>query len=223
MSAPFEMQHVLGRPGREPDILFVAQTHVDRLTPKRLEGPADVVMEVVSKSSVTRDYKNKYAEYEWAGVPEYWIIDPRPGKQSLHLYQLSPYGKYVKTMPDGTGRYHSAVLAGFWVRAEWLWSYPFPDADWIIEEIIPHPGLTSDERQFLLERNYTKMFAFREAQAEARGHAKGEIQGRMEGATHKQREIARRMLDAAMDRAMVMRMTGLSAEELAQLERGEHG
>ncbi|MBO6159066.1 MAG: Uma2 family endonuclease [Firmicutes bacterium] len=34
------------------------------------------MMEVVSKSSLLKDYIKKAAKYEAAGVREYWIVDP---------------------------------------------------------------------------------------------------------------------------------------------------
>ena len=61
---------------REPDLLFVAAAHLDRLAAAHLDGPADLVVEVVSISSLSRDRGYKFAEYEAAGIPEYWLIDP---------------------------------------------------------------------------------------------------------------------------------------------------
>src|SRR5918992_1829479 len=75
--APFEMR--LARSAREPDLLFVAAQHRDRLTGKRVEGPADLVIELVSDDSVARDRAEKFREYQEAGVLEYWVFDPRPG------------------------------------------------------------------------------------------------------------------------------------------------
>jgi hypothetical protein len=52
-SAPFQMK--LARSGREPDVLFVAREHTDRLRETHLEGPADLAIEVISPDSRTRD------------------------------------------------------------------------------------------------------------------------------------------------------------------------
>jgi Uma2 family endonuclease len=41
-----------------------------------MDGAADIVIELVSPESVHRDYGEKLYEYEQAGVPGYWIIDP---------------------------------------------------------------------------------------------------------------------------------------------------
>ena len=75
--APFEMR--LATSAREPDILFVAKANLDRIKPMRLMGPADLVVELISDDSVHRDRIDKRRDYEAAGVPEYWLFDPRPG------------------------------------------------------------------------------------------------------------------------------------------------
>ncbi len=124
--APFEMRHLPGYASREPDILFVAREHLHRLTPERLEGPADLVVEVVSPSSARRDREEKFAEYEQAGVREYWIIDPRKDIARADFYQRTLAGRYVAVPPDATGRYHSAVLPGLWLDVAWLWQDPLP-------------------------------------------------------------------------------------------------
>jgi Uma2 family endonuclease len=68
--APFEVKLLPGGSSREPDILFVANEHLDRLTPDKLVGPPDLAIEIVSESSIKRDRSAKYKEYQAAGVRE---------------------------------------------------------------------------------------------------------------------------------------------------------
>jgi len=138
--APFEMK--LEGSSRAPDLLFVAREHLDRLTPERLIGPADLVIEVVSDDSVRRDHLEKFAEYATAGVPEYWLFDPRPSKLRSDFYRLTDEGAYDPIRPDADGRYHSAVLPGFWLRPEWVWQDPMPAPLACLREIAP--GLLAD-------------------------------------------------------------------------------
>ncbi|MDQ3668302.1 MAG: Uma2 family endonuclease [Acidobacteriota bacterium] len=76
ISAPFQMKTGADLPGREPDILFIASDHLERLKDTHLAGAADVVVEVISPESLVRDRGEKFYEYEKGGVGEYWLIDP---------------------------------------------------------------------------------------------------------------------------------------------------
>lgn len=121
-SAPFQMK--LER-GREPDVLFVAREHLDRLKENYLDGPADLVIEIVSPDSVERDRGSKFVEYETAGVREYWLIDPL--RERAEFYRLDEEGFYRPVSPDDVeGVYRSQVIPGFWLKVGWLWQEPLP-------------------------------------------------------------------------------------------------
>ncbi len=132
-TAPFQMK--LPRSGREPDIIFVAQDHLGRFEQNFLQGPADLVVEVVSPESVRRDRQTKFAEYQEGGVPEYWLIDPRARRKRAIFYQLDDAGRYQVASPDSAGVYHSRAVPGFWLRVAWLWQQPQPDPTRVLLEI----------------------------------------------------------------------------------------
>ena len=74
---------------------------------------ADLVMEVVSGSDDDRrrDLVTKRSEYEQAGIPEYWIIDPREGRITvLHLDgdSYAVHGEFARG-----SRATSVLLPGF--------------------------------------------------------------------------------------------------------------
>jgi Uma2 family endonuclease len=145
--APVEMRLEPRGSSREPDLLFVATAHMSRLSAARLDGPADLVVELVSDSSVARDRADKFYEYQEAGIGEYWVIDPHPGKERVDLYALTAAGRYQAILPDADGRYHSVALPGFWMRAEWLWQDPLPKPLVLLQEIAAEPlraALASD-------------------------------------------------------------------------------
>ncbi len=121
-SAPFQMR--IGLSGREPDLLFVAKEHLERLKENYLDGPADLVIEISSPESRLRDRGEKLAEYELAGVREYWLLDPE--EQRADFYLLSSDGRYDRRRPQPDGRYRSEVLAGFELDTTWLWRSPLP-------------------------------------------------------------------------------------------------
>jgi Uma2 family endonuclease len=117
--APFQMR--VGESGREPDILFLSNEHISRLKPTYLDGPADLVVEVLSPESGVRDRGEKFYEYEKAGIPEYWLIDPE--REQAEFYQLDERGRY-QAAALVNGRYRSRTLAGFWLDVDWLWDPP---------------------------------------------------------------------------------------------------
>lgn len=136
MQAPVEVRLAPGV-SREPDVLFVARRHLDRITHHRIDGAADLVVEVVSDDSVTRDRVKKYEEYAAAGIPEYWLFDPRPRRHEHAFFQLTTEGIYRSVPLDPDGRYRSSVLPGFWLRPDWLWQEPPPDPLHCLREIAP--------------------------------------------------------------------------------------
>lgn len=107
------------------------------MTPERLEGPADLVIELISDRSLARDRDDKFYEYQAAGVPEYWIIDPRPGKERADFYQLMSAGKYQAALQDANGRYFATVLPNFWLDPNWLWQNPLPNPLALLAAIAP--------------------------------------------------------------------------------------
>lgn len=122
LSAPFQMKL---ENGREPDVLFVADDHLDRLKDTYLDGPADLVVEIVSPESGPRDRGDKFYEYETGGVPEYWLIDPQ--REQIELYQLrEDTRQYQLVQPDEDDVYRSEAVPGFWLKASWLWQEPLP-------------------------------------------------------------------------------------------------
>jgi len=129
--APFQMR--LPTSGREPDVLFVAGEHLGRVLSTRVEGPADLVMEIVSPESRVRDRGEKFYEYQEGGVGEYWLIDP--DTRRAEFYQLDPDGIYQLVLPDADGVYRSRVMAGLWVRVAWLWQEPLPQINQVMLEI----------------------------------------------------------------------------------------
>jgi len=122
--APMEMR--LQNSAREPDIVVIRGEHRDRLAPMRLHGPADLVVELVSTESVRRDQIIKRRQYEEAGVPEYWILDPRPGHDHAEFFALNAERRYEPIAPASDGRIYSRVLPGFAIDPAWLWQDPFP-------------------------------------------------------------------------------------------------
>jgi len=109
---------------REPDIVFVAREHLDRLRPTYLDGAPDLVVEIVSPESVARDRGEKYVEYEQAGVREYWLIDR--DRRQAEFYLLGADGRYRLALGGSDGEYRSTVLPRLRLEVEWLWRDRLP-------------------------------------------------------------------------------------------------
>lgn len=120
-AAPIQMKTGDELGGREPDVLFVATHHLNRLQKNHLAGPADLVVEIIGPDSRGRDRGEKFYEYEAGGVREYWLIDPL--RRQAEFYQLGEGGTY-SLIPPANGRYQSRELPGLWLDVEWLWNPP---------------------------------------------------------------------------------------------------
>jgi Uma2 family endonuclease len=94
---------------REPDILFMSAEHAGRISEEEWDG-ADLVMEVVSQDRA-RDLEVKREEYARAGIPEYWIVDPRDRKITVLTLDGEIYAVHGEFAPGD--RATSRLLPGF--------------------------------------------------------------------------------------------------------------
>lgn len=109
MFAPLRIQLWHGK-FREPDLVFMAAEHADRLGEQFWQG-ADLVMEIVSPDDPERDKVIKRREYAQAGIPEYWIVDPTNSSitvLTLRGQEYTVHGEFV-----ATGEASSVLLKGF--------------------------------------------------------------------------------------------------------------
>lgn len=145
--APVEARLWPGGPSREPDVLFVRRERLELITDKRLEGAPDLVVEIISPTSVTLDRVDKYLEYERAGVGEYWIIDPRPRQQQADFFVRGEEGRFVSAPVDDKGVYHATVLPGFRLWLDWLIRPEETDAERAVAGMLADaPGLSEELR-----------------------------------------------------------------------------
>jgi len=107
----------------EPDVMFMLTEHRERRTPRFWHG-ADLVMEVVSEDDPARDLIHKRSDYAAAGIPEYWIVDPRD--RSVTVLSLDPAtsayaeaGRYV-----GEQLAVSILIPGFEVNVREVFDRP---------------------------------------------------------------------------------------------------
>jgi Uma2 family endonuclease len=119
---PFQIKLGKNLPGREPDLLYISNARVDHIKNTYMDGPADMVIEIISEESESRDRDKKFFEYEAAGIPEYWLIDPI--RQQAEFYRIATDNHYHFVPLDANGIYRSEAVEGFWFKVSWLWQKP---------------------------------------------------------------------------------------------------
>ncbi|PKM93561.1 MAG: Uma2 family endonuclease [Firmicutes bacterium HGW-Firmicutes-1] len=76
----------------EPDITIVCDK--SKIDEKGCNGTPDLIVEVMSPSSIKHDRVIKFNKYEQAGVKEYWIVEPEGKIISVFTLQSSDrYGR----------------------------------------------------------------------------------------------------------------------------------
>ena len=132
LDEPFQMKTGPDLPGRSPDSFFLSNANMGRQKHLCLEGPADLVVEVISPGSARTDRVHKFQEYQVGGVLEYWILDP--DKQSADFFLRDDAGKFRPQVLDAAGVYRSRTLTGLWVRPEWFRKKPMPSMFEVLRE-----------------------------------------------------------------------------------------
>ncbi len=93
---------------REPDILVLRDRSDERYQDRYWLG-ADIVVEVVSPDNPSRDWIEKRDDYAEAGIPEYWIADPR--LETITVLALCD-GSYAEHGVFGRGERAASSLLG---------------------------------------------------------------------------------------------------------------
>ncbi len=96
----------------QPDLIFIATDSKHIIKESHISGAPDLLVEVVSKGSVARDYIEKRNDYQKFGVKEYWIIDSL--NESIWVYTLSENAQYdLHSCAEETEVAKSKLFEGF--------------------------------------------------------------------------------------------------------------
>ena len=94
----------------QPDIIFVAAANLKIVQRRAIFGTPDLLVELISPSSVRRDRYDKKSLYARFGVREYWIADP--ANRSIEVLALKA-GRYeLHCAAEEKGKLTSLVLPG---------------------------------------------------------------------------------------------------------------
>ncbi len=131
LGEPYQVR-LPGRRRRQPDLFLVPPAHAHLLERMQFNGVPDLIVEVVSPDSQTRDRRTKFVEYQAAGVPEYWLPDPT--LRTFEAYAIGADGRY-RRLPEIDGKVYSTVLTGVFFRPAWLRVLQAPDPDPLLAEM----------------------------------------------------------------------------------------
>lgn len=76
---------------RQPDIVLIYRKRMDILSKRGVEGAPDLVVEILSPSTLKRDKIDKLKTYACFRVPEYWIVEPETGILEQYVLQEERY------------------------------------------------------------------------------------------------------------------------------------
>jgi Uma2 family endonuclease len=95
----------------QPDLIFVAAANVSIVQRRALFGVPDLLVEMISPSSLRRDRYEKRELYARFGVKEYWIGDP--ANRAFEILTLAA-GRYeLHSSAEERGKVSSLLLSGF--------------------------------------------------------------------------------------------------------------
>jgi Uma2 family endonuclease len=110
---------VLGEPtGVGPDLVFISAANMKNMRPDGFYGIPELVVEVTSTQPQLDRYV-KFRKYEGAGVPHYWIADPRT--RTLEVFELTA-GKYRRAAElKDEGVFRPSLFPGLELDTSGLW------------------------------------------------------------------------------------------------------
>lgn len=108
---------VLDEPtGVGPDIVYISHGRMDAMHEDGYYGAPDLVVEVLS-SRPERDRIVKAAKYARAGIPHYWIVDPKD--RNLQAYRLE--AAHYRLAGEFRGRFEPELFPGLVLELDQLW------------------------------------------------------------------------------------------------------
>ena len=120
LSAPCDVLLEPGGTPVEPDIFFISRSRLNILTSQNVQGPPDLIVEIISPSNPEHDRDRKFKLYQESRVAEYWIVDPEVQTIEVFLLQQEAYILHGRF---GAGQAAtSSVLKGFRVDVDEIFS-----------------------------------------------------------------------------------------------------
>ncbi len=108
----------LGEDGLMPDVCFYRGEPRNRLFEYFVDGPPEIVVELLQPGSEQYGNVKKRNRYEVAGVPELWLLDV--ASEQIELLRWTPEG-YQQQRLETSGRYEASSVPGLTFFPNRLW------------------------------------------------------------------------------------------------------
>jgi Uma2 family endonuclease len=97
----------------EPDLLFISAARAAIITEKNIQGPPDLVVEILSAGTRKIDEVVKRKLYERYGVREYWIVDPELDTVKINRLTDQGYVRAAELAREANDTLSTPLLPGF--------------------------------------------------------------------------------------------------------------
>jgi Uma2 family endonuclease len=104
----------------QPDLIFVSKSRAAIVTMRGLEATPDLVIEILSASTASRDRGVKMRLYARHGVPRYWIVDADARILEVYALRGEAYERAVTYRDSDHADFD--VPAGFGMNLADAWS-----------------------------------------------------------------------------------------------------
>lgn len=103
----------------QPDLIYLRSDRLGLVTDRGVEGPPDLIVEVLSPATERYDRQAKMQIYATAWVVNYWLVDP--DRRNLEAYELVEEGYQQVASLQGQAVFESSLFFGLAISLEDLW------------------------------------------------------------------------------------------------------
>ena len=105
----------------QPDLVFVSKEKKNIITNDGIMGIPDLIIEIISPTSVIRDRIEKKNLYERMAVPEFWLVDPQYEEIEIYTSQNGHY-KLLSAATTLEGELTSGLFEGLAINLNDIFS-----------------------------------------------------------------------------------------------------
>jgi len=103
----------------EPDLVFVSNENKNLIKENYIEGAPDLVVEIISASSIKNDRGSKFKRYARERVQEYWIIDPI--NEVVEIFELTSEGFQLTERFSNDQVVQTKIFPGLQFQVSEIW------------------------------------------------------------------------------------------------------